>query len=224
MFRMYGRKVEILKYQVSYQENEEQRTDYAVSEEEAQEIAARAGGSVSALTPGDDAWMDGIEVADVPDTYGEAMKVYEAGEAAYRKQHPSEKELKIAEMSTACNAAIVAGMDVETTQGTEHFSLEETDQINLTTAYNAVLSGAPAYPYHADHGLCRLFTADEIKAISAASIQHKLYHTTLCNHLLTWARRAETEEELDGITYTADNLPEDLAANMAAILTSATSL
>lgn len=129
------------------------------------------------------------------------------------------KTAKESELSTACNQAIVTGMDVETTQGTEHFSLQETDQINLTTAYNAVMAGAEQYPYHADGKLCRMFTADEIKAISAASIQHKMYNTTLCNHLLTWARRAETAEELDGITYTAEGLPEDLAQNMAQIMT-----
>ena len=128
------------------------------------------------------------------------------------------KAHKIADLSAACNTAIVAGMDVETTQGTEHFSLEETDQINLTTALTAVQAGAADYPYHADGQLCRMFTAAEIQAIAQASVQHKLYHTTLCNHLLTWARRAETAEELAGISYTADGLPEDLAANMAAVL------
>lgn len=131
------------------------------------------------------------------------------------------KEAKESEISAACNAAIVAGMDVETTKGTEHFSLQETDQINLTTAYNAILSGARSYPYHADGALCRMFTAEEITAISNASIAHKLYHTTLCNHLLTWARRAETEDELNGITYTAEGLPDDLAANMAQVLAAA---
>ena len=128
---------------------------------------------------------------------------------------------KLAELSASCNDAITAGMDVETTQGTEHFSLQETDQINLTTALSAVQSGAAGYPYHADGQLCRLFTAAEIQAIAAASVKHKLYHTTMCNHLLTWARRAETREELSGITYSADGLPDDLAANMAAVLAAA---
>jgi len=131
------------------------------------------------------------------------------------------KANKEAEISSSCNAAIVAGMDVETTQGTEHFSLEETDQINLTTAYNAVLSGASQYPYHADGQLCRMFTAEEITAISNASIAHKLYHTTLCNHLLTWVRRAETQEEVEDITYTTEDLPNDLAENMAQVLAAA---
>lgn len=132
----------------------------------------------------------------------------------------SARAVKETELSSACNAAIVAGMDVPTTHGTEHFSLQETDQINLTTAYNAVMSGAEQYPYHADGKLCRMFTEDEIKSISAASIQHKMYHTTLCNHLLTWARRAETAEELAGITYSSDNLPADLAQNMTQIMAS----
>lgn len=151
----------------------------------------------------------------------------EAAYQAWCEENPAPAPLenaraeKEAELSATCNQAIVAGMDVTTTQGTEHFSLQETDQINLTTAYNAVMSGAPQYPYHADGKLCRMFTADEIKSISAASIQHKMYHTTLCNHLLTWARRAETEEELSSITYTAEGLPEDLAQNMTQIMTEA---
>ena len=128
---------------------------------------------------------------------------------------------KLAELSASCSDAITAGMDVETTQGTEHCSLQETDQINLATALSAVQSGASGYPYHADGHLCRLFTAAEIQAIAAASVKHKLYHTTLCNHLLTWARRAETREELTGITYAADGMPDDLVANMAAVLAEA---
>ena len=63
-----------------------------------------------------------------------------------------------------------------------------------------------------------MFTAAEIQAIAAASVRHKLYHTTLCNHLLTWARRAETKEELSSITYASDGMPDDLTANMASVL------
>lgn len=131
---------------------------------------------------------------------------------------------KEAEISAACNAAIVAGIDVETFQGIEHFSLQETDQINLTTAYNAVISGAANYPYHADRQLCRMFSAEEITAISTAAISHKLYHTTLCNHLLTWIRRTETKEELDKITYSTDNIPDDLLQNMIQILAASQSI
>lgn len=125
---------------------------------------------------------------------------------------------KLSNLSEACNQTIVAGMDVETTEGVEHFSLEETDQINLTTALSAIEQGAKGYPYHADKKLCRMFTAVEIKAIAEKATAHKLYHTTLCNHLLTLARRATTTAELDEITYSADCLPLDLAQNMQKVL------
>lgn len=149
------------------------------------------------------------------------LDAWEAWKAAQPDPMDGLRAAKEDELSAACNAAIVAGMDVETSQGAEHFSLQETDQINLTTALSAVQAGAAGYPYHADGQLCRMFSAAEIQAIAQASIEHKLYHTTLCNHLLTWARRAETAEELTGIAYTAEGLPEDLAANMAQVLAAA---
>ena len=143
--------------------------------------------------------------------------------AAWEAEHPDPVSLeekraaKHAEISAASEAAIKAGMDVETTQGTEHFSLEETDQINLKTATDDVKAGAAFYPYHADGELCRIFTAAEINAIGEASKAHKLYHTTYCNHLFDWIRRADAAE-LAAITYGAE-LPDDLAAHMQEILT-----
>ena len=145
--------------------------------------------------------------------------------ATWEVEHPDPMSLedkraaKHVEISAASEAAIYAGMDVETTQGTEHFSLTEKDQINLTTAKNAVDKGAAAYPYHADGEMCRIFTAAEINAIGQASIAHKIYHTTYCNHLFEWIRRADAAE-LAGITYGAE-LPDDLAAHMQEILTQA---
>ena len=145
--------------------------------------------------------------------------------AAWEDEHPDPVSLedkraaKHAEISAASEAAIYAGMDVETTQGTEHFSLTEKDQINLTTAKNEIDKGAPIYLYHTDDTLCRIFTAEEINAIAQASIAHIIYHTTYCNHLFEWIRRADAAE-LAGITYGAE-LPEDLAAHMQEILTQA---
>ena len=171
-------------------------------------------GSAGFITPKWDedteAWIEGATAEQI---------------AAWEDEHPDpisledKRAAKTAAMSAACNAAITAGMDVETTQGNEHFSLQETDQINLTAAVTAVQQGAAGYPYHADGELCRMFTAAEIGAVGQASIAHKLYHTTYCNHLFAWIRRA-TASELTGITYGAE-LPEDLAASMQALLTQA---
>lgn len=149
------------------------------------------------------------------------LDAWEAWKAAQPDPMDGLRAAKEDELSAACNAAIVAGMDVETSRGTEHFELTEVDQINLSTALGAVDAGASGHPYHSTRSLCRMFSADEIRAVSAAAVAHVLYHRTLCNHLLTWARRAETAEELAGIAYTAEGLPEDLAANMAQVLAAA---
>lgn len=148
----------------------------------------------------------------------EALDTYEA---ANQPDISSLLEDKAAELSEACHAAIVAGVDVTLSDGsTGHFAMEETDQINLTTAFNAVQQGATGYPYHADGQLCKMYPAADIIAISEAATAHKLYHTTYCNHLMAWARRAETVDELSGIIYGAE-LPEDLAANMAEVMSNA---
>lgn len=128
------------------------------------------------------------------------------------------RQEKLAEIAAACREAIVAGCDATLTDGkTYHYALEETDQINLTAAVSAVEQGAEGYPYHADGKLCKVYKAADILAVAQAATAHKLYHTTLCNHLLAWARRAETVEELEGIVYGAA-LPADLAANMSEVL------
>lgn len=125
------------------------------------------------------------------------------------------------EVSKACSAAITAGVQVTLSDGSAgRFALEETDQINLNAAYTAAQQGAAAYPYHADGELCRMYPAADIVAIGNAATAHKLYHTTYCNHLLRWIDRAETREELVGISYGAA-LPDDLKANMEGILSAA---
>ena len=94
MFRMYGRKVEILKYSISYVENDEQKIEYAATEEEANEISKRVNGTITQLETEDDIWMNGIEVDDVPDTYNEAIRIYNLGKDNYyfEKNKPTELE------------------------------------------------------------------------------------------------------------------------------------
>jgi hypothetical protein len=169
----------------------------------------------SAVTLG---WSEANETIAKAEAYNGEYTVEEAPD---KRPFDEIRTEKLSSLSETCNQTIVAGMDVETTEGVEHFSLEETDQINLTTALSAIEQGAKGYPYHADKKLCRMFTAVEIKAIAEKATAHKLYHTTLCNHLLTLARRATTTAELDEITYSADCLPPDLAENMKKILVAA---
>jgi hypothetical protein len=144
-----------------------------------------------------------------------AIRHKEDSLSAMRQGRPTALEAKLAELGAACEAAIFAGVDVETAAGSEHFSLTLNDQTNLGNLALQAQAGA-AVLYHADGELCRTFAPDEILAVVAASTRHKTYHTTLCNHLNVWARRTEDEAELAAITYESP-LPPDLAANMAAL-------
>jgi len=128
---------------------------------------------------------------------------------------------KLAELDAAAQTAITGGCDVALADGTTgHISLTAEDQINLSTAQAAVQAGAAGYPYHLDGELCKIYAAADILSMGKAAVAHILYHTTLCNHLLTWARRAATADELAGITYGA-TLPDDLKTNMEAIINTA---
>ncbi len=98
-FSMYGRIVQIHRFKVTYIEefkwpdedgvfetHTETHTEYCNTKEQAQAVAERTGGAISQLDSSAYEWMDGIEIADVPDTYAEAVTIYEMGQAAYEEQ------------------------------------------------------------------------------------------------------------------------------------------
>jgi len=146
---------------------------------------------------------------------------YQTWQATQTPNLEAVRTAKLAELDAAAQTVITGGCDVTLADGTTgHISLTAEDQINLSTAQAAVQAGAAGYPYHLDGELCKIYAAADILAMGKAAVQYILYHTTLCNHLLTWARRAATAEELSGITYGAA-LPDDLKANMEAIINAA---
>lgn len=93
-FRMYGQIVQLYHYKVDYIENEEPKTEYFPTEEEANYIANQTNGSVSEYDSTAFAWMEGLEVADVSNTYGEAVKIYNMGETEYNLQKAFEQAKK----------------------------------------------------------------------------------------------------------------------------------
>lgn len=127
------------------------------------------------------------------------------------------KAAKLSEIDKACTATIHAGAEINLPSGAERFSFEPEDQINLKAAIDEVKAGALGYPYHADGQLCRIYPASDIIAIGTGLSQHKLYHTTYCNHLNIWIRQSVDAQELESIVYGVD-LPENLAAHMQGVL------
>ena len=62
----------------------------------------------------------------------------------------SEKQLSMA--NETCQQKIYAGIDVELSGGTDHFSLETHDQANIESMFTAVTLGAKEQQYHCDGG------------------------------------------------------------------------
>ena len=123
------------------------------------------------------------------------------------------RQEKIQQMSEECSKTIQKGVQYNG----KVYSLTPNDQINIDSMFNAVLAGAKEYPYHADGELCELYSANNIKLISNAFVQHKLYHLTYCNHLMSWIKRCNKMKELKSIYYGIE-LPDDLKENMEKIL------
>ena len=123
---------------------------------------------------------------------------------------------KLNELRNICNNAIVAGVDVTTSNSgdtTEHFSLDSYDQNHITNMFYSVMAGVEEYPYHADGKECTTYTKDDIVAIYVADQSMITYHTTYNNMLRVLVNRTADVETLAGITYGME-LPQDLAIMM----------
>ncbi|BAK99583.1 hypothetical protein OBV_23850 [Oscillibacter valericigenes Sjm18-20] len=128
---------------------------------------------------------------------------------------------KLTEINAACDAAITAGCDMKLSDGTSgHISLTIPDQINLSTAQEAIKTDGTGYAYHLDGALCEIYTAADIAIMAKAATAHVLYHQTYCNHVRAWVKRCETAAEVEAIAYGAA-LPDDLKAHMETIIAAA---
>lgn len=147
---------------------------------------------------------------------------------AWEAEHPGKTKTlaevqadKLAQINAGCDAAIAAGCDVTLSDGTAgHISLSIPDQINLSTAQEAVKAGVSGYAYHLNGSLCEVYPAADIAIMATAATTHILYHQTYCNHVRTWVKRCTTVADVQAITYGAA-LPDDLKAHMAAVLAAA---
>ena len=126
------------------------------------------------------------------------------------------KQIKIDELSNICERTIIAGLDIETSTGVEHYSLEITDQLEIMNQYNNVLKGATEVPYHADNKPCRMYSAEEMTKIATQAIHHITYNRTYFNYLKETVKRCSTEDEVNAIEW-GTPLPADLDELFVAI-------
>ena len=121
---------------------------------------------------------------------------------------------KLLEISNVCNAVIVAGIDVQIGERTDHFNLALEDQSNINNLFRVVELGGTEFPYQADDGTCTVYSAQEIAQIYIAAQSHITSQTAYHNALKAYVNSLETSEEITAIQY-GMTLPDPYATELA---------
>ena len=108
---------------------------------------------------------------------------------------------KLSEISNACNAVIVNGVDIKFGEENVHFNLSIEDQSNINNLFRVVELGGTEFPYQADGGVCRIYTAAEIAAIYIAAQTLITTQTTYHNELKQYVQTLTSAEEVSAIQY-----------------------
>lgn len=114
---------------------------------------------------------------------------------------PIVRTAKLREISNACNSVIVAGIDLELSEGAVHFNLSIEDQSNIANLFRVVELGGTEFPYQSDGGVCRIYTAAEIAQIYIAAQTMITSQTTYHNELKLYVQSLETAEDVAAVQY-----------------------
>lgn len=123
------------------------------------------------------------------------------------------RSAKIAEISAACNTAIVSGFNIELNGETAHFNLSIEDQSNIANLFRVVELGGTEFPYQADGGVCRIYTANEIAQIYIAAQAAITTQTTYHNALKAYVLSLENVDDIADVGY-GMKLPEPFNAEV----------
>lgn len=123
------------------------------------------------------------------------------------------RSAKIAEISAACNAVIVSGIDLTLADGPVHFNLSIEDQSNIANLFRVVELGGTEFPYQADGGVCRIYTAQEIAQIYIAAQTAITTQTTYHNALKAYVQSLDDVEAIAAVKYGMD-LPDPFASEV----------
>ena len=111
--------------------------------------------------------------------------------------------VKKEELSKACEAAIISGVDV----GDKHYSMTIEDQANIL-AWMAVAQTGKAVPYHSDGNPCEVYSAEDFLTVANAAVAYKTHHTTYCNLLMRQVEEMTDAEEIKAVKYGVTQLNE----------------
>ena len=113
---------------------------------------------------------------------------------------------KKTELSTECEKAIVAGVDV----GDAHYSLTIEDQANILALTPLAQAGNSVF-YHSDSNMCCEYSSDEFLAVVNAATVFKTLQTTYCNLLMRQVEAMTDAEEVRAVKYGVTELTGEFA-------------
>lgn len=113
---------------------------------------------------------------------------------------------KLLEISKACNAVIVAGVDVPIGDRRDHFNLKLEDQSNINNLFRVVELGGTEFPYQADDGTCTVYSATEIAQIYVAAQTLITGQTAYHNALKSYVNAMTDAEEIAAVQYGKEHL------------------
>lgn len=154
-----------------------------------------------------------VELKEVDDTTYEALIEALNGEQAVNLPDPPAdlppnptleylKDARIRDMSTACNAAIVGGVDVVLSDGQKHhFSLSVEDQLNILSLSALLMQGQSEAPYHADGEPCKFFSAADLQTVATAATAWKMHHESYFNSLKAYILSMSSAGEIATVAY-----------------------
>ena len=99
-------------------------------------------------------------------------------------------------MCSLCQTTITSGIDYND----EHYRLNTTDQINLTSLYSLAQLGQ-SVPYHADGKVCRIYTSEEMIRLVQTATKWVIYHTTYYNLLKHQIQDMTDIDEIKKVEY-----------------------
>lgn len=124
------------------------------------------------------------------------------------------RSAKISEISSACNAVIVSGIDIEFNDEEVHFNLSIEDQSNIANLFRVVELGGTEFPYQADGGVCRIYSASEIARIYIAAQTLITSQTTYHNALKAYVMSLDDVDVIASVQYGME-LPEPYSSEVA---------
>lgn len=126
---------------------------------------------------------------------GEKINIYSNALELSRKE-------KIFELSNECNKIILNGLDVQLSdEKYHHFAFSVEDQLNLMYIDIEISKGKERFLYHESGKECQFFSAEDMRLIIDAFMEHKHYHTIYFNMIREMINNMDDIDEISKIKY-----------------------